>query len=356
MGLGLLVAIHSPKVCAEEPNSAGFVYVMTNQNPGNSVIQYRRTSNGSLTWQREVATGGNGSGATKVDPLGSQDSLVLSGDGQLLLAVNAGSNEVSVLGLKNKALTWLSKTNSGGVFPNSLALDKDLVYVLNAQATPHISGFRLNVDGTLTAIPNSSVNVPGGAAAAPNDIRFSPDGSQLLLTESATNQIDIFPIGDNGVAGSPVSQASAGGSPFGIRFGHRGVVVISEAAGSASSYQLGDLTLTVISGAVVNTQKASCWISLTRSGRYAYLSNTGSGTLSSYVVGPDGQLTLAKAIAGSEAGSAPIDSALSRDSRFLYVDDSARGGVLLFRVDGASLIPIGNISSLPTSIQGIAAQ
>jgi len=304
---------------------------------------------------REVPTGGSGSGPTQVDPLGSQDSLVLSGDGSLLLAVNAGSNEVSVLGLKGTTLTWLSKTNSGGDFPNSVAVDKDLVYVLNAQGTPHISGFRLN-GGRLTAIPNSNVNVPGGTAGGANDIRFSPDGSQLLLTESATNQIDIFPIGDDGVAGSPVGQASAGGSPFGIRFGHEGVAVVSEAAGSASSYQLGDLTLTVISGAVVNTQKASCWISLTRTGRYAYLSNTGSGTLSSYAVAADGQLTLAKAIAASAAGSAPIDSALSRDSRFLYVDDSAQGRVLLFRVDGASLIPIGTVPSLPKSIQGITAQ
>ncbi len=177
-----------------------------------------------------------------------------------------------------------------------------------------------------------------------------------LLTESGTNQIDIFPIGDDGVAGTPVTQASAGGSPFGIRFGREAVAVISEAAGSASSYQLGDLTLSVISGAVPDTQKASCWISITRSGRYAYLSNTASGTLSSYAVGPDGQLTLAKAIAASAPGSAPIDSALSRDSRFLYVEDSAQGGVLLFRVDGATLIPIGGIPSLPKSVQGIAAQ
>ncbi len=78
LALGLLFAIHSTKAFAEE---SGFVYVMTNKNPGNSVIQYGRASNGSLAWLREVATGGNGTGPTKVDPLGSQDALVLSGDG-----------------------------------------------------------------------------------------------------------------------------------------------------------------------------------------------------------------------------------------------------------------------------------
>jgi hypothetical protein len=32
-----------------------------------------------------MSTGGSGTGATAVDPLGSQDSLALSGDGHLLL-------------------------------------------------------------------------------------------------------------------------------------------------------------------------------------------------------------------------------------------------------------------------------
>jgi hypothetical protein len=54
-----------------------FVYVMTNKKPHNSIIQFRRANDGSLAWVREVATGGSGTGATGVDPLGSQDSLVL---------------------------------------------------------------------------------------------------------------------------------------------------------------------------------------------------------------------------------------------------------------------------------------
>ena len=113
-------------------------------------------------------------------------------------------------------------------------------------------------------------------------------------------------------------------------------------------------TLEVISGAVNDTQKASCWISLTRAGNFAYVSNTGSGTLSSFQVGSHGELTLANAVA-SNPGGTPIDSSLSRDSRFLYVMDSAQGRIRFFAVDGASLTPLGDVS-LPAGIQGIAAQ
>lgn len=176
------------------------------------------------------------------------------------------------------------------------------------------------------------------------------------MTVSGTNQILVFQVGDNGVAGTPASQVSAGAQPFGIRFGRNGIAIVSEAAGSASSYDF-DTTdmLDVISGAVPDSQKASCWISLNGSATYAYVSNTGSGTLSSYQIDGGGALTLSNAVAAN-TGGAPIDTSLSRDSKFIYVVDSAAGRVVILRVDAGNLIPVGDVSSLPTSIQGIAAQ
>jgi 6-phosphogluconolactonase len=341
---------------AEEARADNFVYLMTNRGPHNSVIQFARGSDGSLTWVREVATGGSGTGATGVDPLGSQDSLVISGDGHLLLAVNAGSNELSVLEVKNSKLMFQDKVWSGGDFPNSVTLSGDLVYVLNAKgATPHINGFRLDPNGFLHAIQGARVNLPPGSAGA-NDIRFADDGTKLLVTVSGTNQILVFEVGNSGVAGAPTPQVSAGASPFGIRFGRSGIAIVSEAAGSVSSYNFDSMDmLDVISAAVPNTQKASCWISLNRSATYAYVSNTGSGTISSYQIGGSGDLTLTKAIAAN-TGGAPIDSSLSRDSKFIYVVDSAQGRILILRVDNGNLVAVGSVASLPTSIQGIAAQ
>ena len=351
LAFGLLLSLASSNLTAETPRGDNFVYVMTNKTPSNSVLQFRRSADGSLTPVREVATGGSGTGANGADPLGSQDSLVLSGEGQLLLAANAGSNEISVLSARNGQLTWLSKSASGGTFPNSIALSGDLVYVLNAQGTPNITGFRLDTHGTLHWI--ATVPLPAGTLS-PNDVRFTPGGSHILLTASGSNQILVFDVGDDGVAQAPSVQASAGGAPFGIRFGHDGVAIVSEAAGSASSYRLDDDTLDVISGAVSDTQKASCWISVDRAARTAYLSNTASGTISSFQVSGQGALALLDAVAANPGG-APIDSALSRDSRFLYVVESAQGKTLIFRSSDGGLVSLGSVS-VPLGSQGITAQ
>src|SRR5215467_1136786 len=142
--LGLFMSLCALNVRAQNTGGDNFVYVMTNKTPANSVLQFRRGAGGSLSFVRETVTGGSGTGANGADPLGSQDSLVLSGDGQILLATNAGSNEVSVFSARNGQLTWLSKSFSGGTFPNSVTLSGDLVYVLNAQGTPNITGFRLD--------------------------------------------------------------------------------------------------------------------------------------------------------------------------------------------------------------------
>jgi 6-phosphogluconolactonase len=348
-------ATQSASAARPASSSVGSVYVMTNEAADNAVIQFHRGKDGSLIQGPRVSTGGLGSGGT-LDPLGSQDSLVLAGNGSSILAVNAGSDEISVLGVAHDGLSLLSKVASGGDFPNSVAIHDDLVYVLNAKTAPNVTGFRLLSGGLLEPIPASTRNLPGGAASAPADIHFSPDGTRLLVTETATNQIDIFDIGDDGLAGEPVTRPSNGMTPFGFRFGHGGVVIVAEAgSGAVSSYRLeGEDALDVISGSVANGQMASCWISLTSAARYAYVSNTASNTLSSYAVDSRGTLTLLNAVAAGT--TTPTDSALSSDSKFFYVLNSTLGAIAIYRADGASLTSLGAVSGLPTSLQGIAAR
>ncbi len=337
----------------------GFVYVMTNQPSGNRVIQYQRTSSGLLIQAGMASTGGlggTGNGAGALDPLGSQDSLVLSGDGTRLLAVNAGSNELSALGVGSGGLTLLSKVASGGEFPNSVALYGNLVYVLNAHGTPNVTGFRLDADGALHPVSDSMRVLPGGASAAPHDIVFSPDGARLLVTEGGTNQIDVFAVGDDGLITGVTTQASPGG-PFGLRFGRDETLAVTEAgAGALATYQLtAQDTLNVISPPVPDGQMASCWLSMTRNG-HSFVSNTGSGNLSSYQVSADGTASLVQPVVASIAPGAPIDSVLAGENRFLYVDDSAQGRIFIFRVRGNSLAGMGSVNGLPTTLQGIAAQ
>ena len=342
---------------------SGFVYVMTNQATGNTVVQFQRALSGQLTRLQEVSTHGTGTGLSK-DSLASQDSLVLSSDGQLLLAANAGSNEISVLSAGASGLQFLSKVSSGGTFPNSLAMNGNLVYVLNAKGTPSITGYRLSNTGTLTPIPNSTHVLPGGVNSAPSDVKFSQDGTLLLVPETATNQIDVFPVDNTGLASDGVAMPSSGKKPFALNFATRDRLLVTEVgppggSSAVSSYTLSDTNgLEAISTSVPDQQNGACWIAVTNDKSYAFISNTASGTISSYKIDPHGTVTLANKVAGvtTNATSFPIDSALSDDNRYLYVEESTAGTVVIFGVSNGALTNLGTVGGLPVSIQGIAAQ
>ena len=72
---------------------AATVYTETNSASGNAIQIYQSAADGSLTLASIVSTGGLGTGAG----LGNQGALALSDGGRWLYAVNAGSNDISVL-------------------------------------------------------------------------------------------------------------------------------------------------------------------------------------------------------------------------------------------------------------------
>jgi len=343
---------------AQGADQPGAVYVLSNQSP-NSVLVYGRAANGTLSFSGSFLTGGTGAG-TGVDPLGSQGSIVLGSGNRFLFAVNAGSNDVSVFAVDATGLhlRLLDREPSGGTQPVSVAVNGNLVYVVNGSG--RIRGFIFDpVGGHLSAISGSSQALPGGTGAGPGQIGVSPDGAVLVVTEKNTNQIDTWQIDSQGAAVNGTTISSGVPSvPFGFTFVQPRVSLITEAALSAlASYQVNDDgTLDLITGAVPDAGIANCWVVVTKSGRYAYVSNTGSGNVSSYTIGRDGSVSLLNTAA---AGSliAPIDAALSENGHFFFIREGATGTMAGFRVESdGSLTPIGTIGGLPAGAQGLAAR
>ena len=358
-----------PAATSADNLKAGAVYVLTNQ-AANAVAAFNRAPDGSLTPAGVFPTGGAGDpvaqpGDPPTDPLASQGALILSENKHFLFAVNAGSNEVSVLSVGKSGLTLVDKLASGGDRPISLTLHENLLYVLNEGGAPNITGFTVSDKGELTPLAGSARPLAGGSVADPAEVRFSPDGTLLVVTEKDTNIIDTYTVGADGLASGPVANPSNGVTPFGFEFDKRGHLVVSEAFGGApnasavSSYAASPGgALSVVSGSVPNFQTASCWVVITNSGRYAYVSNTGSGTVSSYRIGDDGALALLEAVAADTgAGSAPIDMALNNSSHYLYVLAAGLQAVAAFRVESdGGLTPIEVEGGLPFGAQGIAAR
>ena len=348
--LGTVVFLSPAMAASEDGNKA--VYTMTNNLTGNEVIRYDRAADGTLSLSGTFPTNGLGTGSS----LGNQGGLVLSEDGNMLLVVNAGSNEISAFRVKSNGLTLTDKVNSGGIQPISITIYEDLVYVVNAGGTGNITGFHLENNGKLSPIPGSTRLLSGGNVG-PAEIAFNPDGTVLVVTEKSTNIIDTYTVDDDGIANGPITHASNGQTPFGFAFDKRGHLIISEATTNAlSSYAVNDDgDLNIISASVPDFHAAPCWVVVTKNGKFAYTNNAHDGTTSSYIIDKKGRLSLLSQVAGTP-GSGNIDLALSKNSKFLYSLNSGANTIAGFRVspDG-SLTPIGTIGA-PVGADGLAAR
>src|SRR5260370_15745725 len=223
--IAALTATHQGAARAEESLAA--VYTMSNASSGNHILAFHREPNGTLTPAGSFYTGGLGTGGG----LGSQGGLTLSGNDRWLLAVNAGSNVLSLFATDDDGLRLVDKGPSGGTQPVSVTIHRDLVYVLNA-GSDNVSGFRLRPHGTLTPLVGSTRPL-SGSGTGPAQVQFRPDGRVLVVTEKARNLIVTYAVDEDGLLGPPQVQASHGATPFGFAFGPRGQRFVSEAFASA---------------------------------------------------------------------------------------------------------------------------
>jgi len=352
--LSLLAGFSSPASAAPE-NEIGAVYTLTNALAGNEVLVYGRSADGYLAFQGAFGTGGSGSGAS----LGSQTSVILSENNHWLFAVNAGSNEISSFAVSADGLELVDRVDSGGLLPVSLTKYKDWLYVLNAGGSGNISGFSVGQDGSLTPLAGSTQPVSnGGVGPAPGlaQVAFNSDGSALVVTEKTTNLIDTYEV-INGLASAPVSRPSEGATPFGFAFDRQNHAIVSEASGSVSSYEIEAAEFHVISSAVVNGQTAACWIAISKNGKFAYTTNAGSGSISSYGIGQDGSLTLLDATAGlTGPGSTPVDMAFSNNGRYLYTLGAGAHTITIFQLTADGGLTTLDAVDVPVGVAGLAAR
>ena len=360
----LQVLIFATNVHASDddgPEIAGAVYTMSNASSGNAILRFSRAANGALTAAGSFPTGGVGSGGG----LGNQGALILSPDKHWLYAVNAGSNDISVFAVAHHGLVLTDKVASGGVRPVSLTVDGQLLYVVNAGGEGNISGFTVQRKGRLTPLAGSTRSL-SGPNTAPAQIAFNPEGNVLVVTEKATNLIDTYAVTEDGLTTGPYVNNSVGVTPFGFAFDRRGRLLVSEAtrgavnASTVSSYNITESgVLEVISGAVADTETAVCWVAITRNGKFAYVSNTGSGSLSAYHIAHDGSITLRDAdgrTGDTGTGSAPLDIAFSNNDRYIYTLNSGTHSLGAFRVQAnGALVAMPGANGLPIGANGLAA-
>lgn len=285
---------------------ATVVYVESN-NPTagqNAVLAFRRTADGTETQIGTYATGGTGqlNVPKAVGPDDGDQQVRATADGRFLYAVNEGSGTVAAFRIRSGGgLERIGVFASGGVEPTSIGIAGDHLYVANrgnasslaaGTVAPNVTAFDLNRDGTLTAIPDSTVAFPVGTFVTQTLV--SPDG-RFLFVEAATlagtpggNTVNTFVIGGDGtLTAAPGGPASAGaGAPLllGAAFNPKENVIYT---GFASSSQVGVFTYdatgrTTYVGPAADTGTAPCWCAVSADGRVLYVANTITDSIGVY--------------------------------------------------------------------------
>ena len=341
------------------------LFVQTDGLAGNQILAYQRASDGTISLAGTYATGGLGgieSGAV-ADPLASQGSLTLALGGQVLLAVNAGSNSISVFAVHGTQLTLTQTLWSEGPFPSSIAVHGSLVEVLDAGGQGKVAEFTFTGD-RLAAVPGQvrvlglgDTNVPG-YLASPGEVGFTPAGTQLVVTTKLStnrpNDYLVFRVGSDGsLSGAPVITPSVTAVPYSFEFDAGGHLVATEAGTSTvSTYTVNpNGTLSNI-GSISDGQAGLCWISLANG--IAFGSNSASSTVSAFGVSSSGAPTLIDAsAAATQAGT--TDSVIDPSGSYLYVENGGAGALDVFKVgSGGALAPVETIWNLPVASEGLA--
>lgn len=406
----------------------GAVYAMTNALGNNQVLVYHRSANGSLSLVQTIATQGGGSG-TQLDPtdsLGSQGSVMLDKEHHHLFVVNTESLETHVVGgdttgdcsegtissfnvASDGTLTFAGRISSDGLYPDSITIRQNHLYVLNAGGPgldpvcgikPNVTGFNIQSNGQLVRVAGAHQSIdpgpapgfflncdPGGFPStgffcgmnptafprSPGQIGYTPDGTKLVVTVKGTNTIWVFPL-INGKPGTPTIMQNQGPNQptyFGFAFDPKGHLIVSEPFGatptipvvpasSVSSFSISSSgTVEPISASIPNEQGTSCWVALDPATQsVAYIANNATSNISSYTIDADGHLTLLASVAGT--GNLPNDMATARDgdASYLYVVNAGDGNIGGFRINSnKSLTSLGTFHGLPvdSGAQGLAA-
>jgi 6-phosphogluconolactonase len=383
---GTALLFGSPAASADSP---GALYTETNA-AHNQIVAFDRKADGTIVESQRIDTGGAGS-PTGNPPfpqnhLDAVNEIELTDNGRLLFAVNAGDNTISSFRVgPHGHLSLADRVSSGGNHPVSLDSRNGLLYVLNEldQTGHDVVGFVYLPDGRMFRIPGSTrqLSTPfaanngfGFPSPLADQVLFSPDGRELTVPERTSNgfqgQIDTFALNFGGLVPSQ-SHANPSNAfiPFGMEWDNHGHLIVANGGtplvnppfpGSGSSYSLSGTTLTAIDNKPTNAN-GTCWVSITNNGKYAFMSDQNTAQVSRFAIARNGVLTLL----GNVSTSGPsADTALSGDSRFLYVINvlsaNGAGGATIdeYRVkNDGDLVHIGVVDAgIPDSASGLAAR
>jgi 6-phosphogluconolactonase (cycloisomerase 2 family) len=368
----------------KHPEPVGAVYTETNDQVANKVMKFDRYADGRIKRRQVIRTGGQGARQPQpgCDPPGGCPILDTSGEvlvtpnGRLVFAVNAGSNTITAFRVTPRGMKRVDQQDSGGVFPESLTIHRNKLYVLNENSAS-IAGFRFSSKGKMKPIAGSVQSLSAGAENLPRQIGFDRTGRMLAVTLFKANTIDTFVLKADGTPNTAVPRATIASSsplPFGFAFDPKNRLVLSQVKsltefGDTSTYGVDPKSGKLTPIDTESSQSgAPCWVEITNDGRYVFVVNAaateagGTPTVTRYGLGSGGSLNFLGLTQPDQGEFVRTDDALSRDSRYLYVLAPSVIDAGTSHIDQYRVTKSGNLkliratpSTLPPSVSGLDA-
>lgn len=348
-----------------EAGAVGAVYAMTNADTNNSIVAYGRQQDGTLELIGSENTGGAGTGTENVasgpaqntiDPLASNFSVIMSADNNYVFAVNAGSDEVSSLGVNSDySLTSISTVASGGSDPVSLAANASTVFVANTnEGVGSIQMLSIGADGSLS--PSGQSVVVGGR---PTAIALTEDGTSLVVALVDTDRLELFSVSEGSlnltdIFDYRVPEGRSLANPFGLTtYAVDGNQFVAIAEARLDPLQTSSLSVFSVSGGSLTQTSndiradldgdddsgaiTSCWVLASPDNGQLYTVNTNANSLTEFAVDTQGVATTSSVFSESAADFTEIgltDAVLIDE--VIYVVAAAEGSVISYSVGDSS--------------------
>jgi DNA-binding beta-propeller fold protein YncE len=305
----LIVAAGTTRIHASG-HERTLVVTMTNDADSNQIKVYDADSHALLQTLSTHGRGGAGGNARGVKQY----------DRTLVAVVNNGSNTVALFRRNGDALKFdkLVTTTSA---PVSVDFGNDHMYVAGVT---RVDSFVLHersvewLDGT-AELALAGGGVPAAGSTAQAGVISAHQLLVTLKTDPDPGTVDIIALEEGAVVGSAATAVSAPQgtlAPFGFATYPDGTALIT----LAHSNQDGLFRDGAFASIIAAGQTASCW--MTRDGKYVFVANTGSRTISR-LIGSGSHIFVDTQIAAQIPTGSPAD--IDADSGVLGVIDHGNG-------------------------------
>lgn len=275
------------------------VFVQRNSANRNAVAAFAQdASSGELLLVGVYKTGGKGEPS-----LDGNQSHALASRGSILFVTNAGDNTISSFRIqRDGGLALLSRTNSRGVRPVSLATKNDVLLVVNQGIKAgkpgaiggNVRAFRIGVDGRLSAIAGAVYRF--SPKDVPNEVLSNSANGLFTVGRSGSSSASTFSLQDDGkiTLAETVRNIS---DPLGgaIKSGAESTVILTlpdAATAGVTSLQMNSSGRTIARHNYPRPeQKDPCWAAIHPDGVRVWTSAFATRLLSLYELGTDGSLS-----------------------------------------------------------------